>query len=126
MLAWVPLIVAGSYIQTKIKLGASQSHESNLKDANSLLSDAILNNLTVASFGYEYLIVDKYKELLTGPMNDATKKAHIGGFVFGFSQFTTFAVNSLLFYVGALFVYYLKISVELNIKKENIKYDFFL
>ena len=76
------------------------------------MSDAILNNLTVASFGYEYLIVDKYKELLTGPMNDATKRAHIGGFAFGFSQFITFAVNSLLFYVGALFVYYLNIDSQ--------------
>ena len=45
-------------------------------------------------------------------MNDATKRAHIGGFVFGFSQFTTFAVNSLLFYVGALFVYYIGIESE--------------
>ena len=93
-------------------MGASLSHESNLKDANSLVSDAVLNNLTVASFGYEYLIVDKYKELLSVPMNDATKRAHITGFAFGFSQFITFAVNSLLFYVGALFVKNLNISSE--------------
>ena len=103
-LGWIPLIVVASFIQTKVKIGASESHESNLKDANSLVSDVVLNNLTVASFGYEYLIVDKYKELLTVPMNDATKKAHIGGLAYGFSQFAMFAVYSFLFYIAAIFV----------------------
>ena len=93
-----------SFIQTKVKIGASETHESNLKDANSLVSDAILNNLTVASFGYEYLLVDKYKIFLTSPMNDAVKKAHIGGIAYGFSQFAMFAVYSFLFYIAAIFV----------------------
>jgi len=114
MLGVAPIITISSFIQTKIKQGATVAGELNLKESNSLVSDCILNNITVASFGHEYLIVDKYKELLEIPMQDSIKKSHLQGITFGFSQFAMFAVYSLLFYVAAKFI------EKYDVKAENM------
>ena len=55
------------------------------KEANLLSGDSIMNYRTVASFGNENQIIKDYDRLLQGPVNIATKKCHIIGFVFGFS-----------------------------------------
>ena len=57
------------------------------KDANLLAGDAILNYRTVASLAEEDLILQKYSEMLEGPMQIAARKAHLMGFIYGFSQF---------------------------------------
>jgi hypothetical protein len=41
--------------------------------------------------------------MLDGPVVVATKKCHLIGFVFGFSQFVQYAVFAVLYYFGAVF-----------------------
>ena len=103
-LGLTPFLVLSSTIKTKIILGVSENNDDKLKQANSLVSDAILNNLTVASFGHEYLLVEKFKENMKNYLKDSTKRAHVGGVLFGFSIFITFAGYSLLFWSGAKFI----------------------
>ncbi len=50
-----------------------------------MAGDAILNYRTVASFAHEEQILKDYEKLLTGPYPVIVRKAHIMGFVFGFS-----------------------------------------
>ncbi len=62
------------------------------------MSDSVTNFQTVASFGYENLIVDKYTRNLSIPFKSGLKKAHISGFVYGFSQFVQYATYGTLFW----------------------------
>lgn len=50
-----------------------------------MAGDVINNHRTVASFGYDDVVVNQYDKLLDIPMKSVSKKAHIIGFVFGFS-----------------------------------------
>ena len=99
-----PFLFLSNFIEIKVKSGTVSENEQKLKEANSLVSDAILNNLTVASFGHEYLLVEKYKEKMASNLKDSIKKAHIGGIIFGFSQFITFCLYGFIFWCGAKFI----------------------
>lgn len=107
-----PFLVLSSSIQTSVTAGFEKKKEDQLKEANTLVSDAIINNLTVASFGHEYLLIEKYKQLMTDNLNDSVKKAHIAGVGYGLAQFITFASYGLLFWSGSKFVEKYHISTE--------------
>jgi len=61
-----PLMVFGSYVNAATNKGLSNTKEDNFWDANILVSDSILNYLTVSSFGNEELIVNKFIKYLWG------------------------------------------------------------
>ena len=71
------------------------------KEANIIVSDSVTNYATVASFGREELIVNKFASKLSGPKLAGIKKAHLSGFVYGFSQFVQFAIYTVLFWSAA-------------------------
>ena len=66
-IAVTPLIIIGR-TKGKVKMskivGDENDEEGNYKDANVLISDSITNYLTVASFGYQERIVDKFSKKL--------------------------------------------------------------
>lgn len=65
--------------------GLSGAVSEKEKEANLVIGDAINNLKTVQSFGYEDLIVKKYKSILE-PIYKATICKHIkAGISFGFS-----------------------------------------
>lgn len=63
-LACAPLLVFGSYINNASNKGLQNAQEKNYWNANILVSDSVLNYLTVASFGNEGLIVNKTMKYL--------------------------------------------------------------
>lgn len=65
-LACAPLLVFGSYINNAASKGYQNAQEKNYWNANVLVSDSVLNYLTVASFGNEDLIVKKTMNYLWG------------------------------------------------------------
>jgi len=102
-LGCVPFTVIGGAINTKFQTGYSGNDEDSYKEANLIAGDAILNYRTVASFGYDNLIIGEYDKLIEGPMRTSIKKAQCIGFWFGFSQFVQNAVFALLYFAGAHF-----------------------
>lgn len=102
-LACVPFMILGSIMNVKFQAGMSGDTDSKMKDANLLAGDSILNYRTVASFANEDQIVADFSRMLDGPVSVATKKCHLIGFVFGFSQFVQYAVFAVLYYFGAVF-----------------------
>jgi hypothetical protein len=42
--------------------------------------------------------------MLEGPVQVATKKCHVMGITFGFSQFMQYGVYAIMFYASALFL----------------------
>ena len=95
----------GGSINAKFQAGMSNFDEAAYKDANLLAGDSINNYRTVASFGYDDLLVDEYERYIDFPTKSALGKAHCIGFWFGFSQFVQNAVFALLYWAGAKFVY---------------------
>lgn len=75
-----------------------------LKEANLLVGDSIINFKTVQSFGYEDLIVERYKQFLAPVYKMAIKGNIKMGFAYGFSQFMTFASISAMFWGGGFFM----------------------
>lgn len=75
-----------------------------MKDANVLAGDSIINYRTVASFANEDQILADYDAMLEGPVQVATKKCHVMGITFGFSQFVQYGVYAVMFYASALFL----------------------
>ena len=77
-----------------------------MKEANLLISDAISNYKTVASFGNQHILVDILKEKLEPSVKSGIVKAHIAGVLFGYSSFIQNLVFGVLFFCGAAFVRY--------------------
>jgi ABC-type multidrug transport system fused ATPase/permease subunit len=99
----VPFLAIGGAINTKFQSGYSSNDEDSYKKANLLAGDTILNYKTVASFGYDYLIIKEYDKMVEEPIKESFKKAQIIGFWYGFSQFIQNAVFALLYWSGAKF-----------------------
>lgn len=104
-LGCTPFMMLGGFINAKFQSGMSSSDDDAYKDANLLAGDAINNYRTVASFGHDYLVVNKYHEYIKIPERTQLKKAHCIGFWFGFSQFVQYGVFALLFWSGSEFVF---------------------
>lgn len=79
--------------------------DDSYKQANSLLSDIILNYRTVIAFGPKNvdMILERYSQLLVIPREAGIKKAHISGLFFGYSQGIRFVFIGLVFYIAAVF-----------------------
>ena len=82
-----PLLVFGNAMNAKMQGGAEYVDEASFTEANKIVSDAVINAKTVASFGNEERVVDAYAARLNENRLTAVKKAHVAGLVFGFSQF---------------------------------------
>lgn len=69
-----------------------------------MIGDSINNFKTVQSFGYEHLILKKYKSYID-PIFAMSKAKHFkAGIAFGFSQFIVYLVFAALFYFGGLII----------------------
>lgn len=75
-------------MNAKFQQGMSNESDSAAKEANMLAGDSIINYRTVASFGNEDKLIADFDRLLEGAEKVATKKCHVIGLTFGFSQFT--------------------------------------
>ena len=82
-----PLMVFGSYVNAAANKGLNNAQEKNFWDANILVSDSILNYLTVASFGNDELIVNKFIKYLWGNHIKSYLKSQVIGIAVGFADF---------------------------------------
>lgn len=65
----------------------------------------ITNMRTVASFGQEKLIIEKFRSYLDRPYKMAAGRGTKGGFIIGLAHTMTFVVYAVTFYFG---IYFLK------------------
>ena len=99
-----PMMVLGGLGMAKLQFNQEAVNDS-YKQANSLLSDIILNYRTVIAFGPKNvdMILERYAQLLVVPREAGIKKAHISGLFFGYSQGIRFVFIAMVFYVAAEF-----------------------
>ena len=55
-----PFMIAGGFINSRFSGSQSQAEEDAFNEANLLLGDVINNHRTIASFGYDDLVVNQY------------------------------------------------------------------
>ena len=78
----------------------------NYAESSALLSDIVMNYKTIISFGeknIDYLMA-YYNGLLELPNSAGFKNAHIGGVLFGYSQFIRFIFIGFIFYIASKFI----------------------
>ena len=72
------------------------------EEASQVANDAVGSIRTVASFCAEQKVMDMYQKKCEAPMKNGVRLGFISGAGLGFSNFSIFCVNALVFYVGAL------------------------
>ncbi len=65
--------------------------------------ESVTNIRAVASLGREKKIIEIFDKTLEEPRKRAFRKGNISGALFGFSQFSTFAIYAILFYIASIF-----------------------
>ena len=117
-----PIMTIGFYINQKaesemafdgeinkdnISSANQKKNESNTKAAQVLLSDAIANYKTVASFGNENILIDEYSGLLQNKLKVDTKNGLVFGFSWGLAQAViNFSFGLMYLASGEMFYHY--------------------
>lgn len=73
------------------------------KDSGQLIMETVTNIRTVKSFGHEETLARFLDKKLEKAKSFINPKANKGGFAFGMSNFLTFLMFAVTFYVGAVF-----------------------
>ena len=84
-LGMTPFLLFGNMMNAKFQSGVIVTSEENFKEANKIVSDALVNAKTVASFGHEELIIQNYHSRLEANRERAARQAHVSAIIFGFS-----------------------------------------
>lgn len=114
--AFVPLVLIGTFAQSKIIIGHDNLEKKALQKASKLAIEAITNIRTVASLRKETYFVEQYNKELARPHASSKSRSHLRGIVFGFAQSVPFfAYGGCMFYGGYL-VYYEGIPYKIVFK----------
>ncbi len=103
-LAFIPLIVLSSALEFKLQSGYSEGDNSQAAEAGSILSESVINTKTIYSYNMQSTVKQMYKNILESGTGSQQLKSTITGALYGFSQFVTFGVYALLYWVGANYV----------------------
>jgi ABC-type bacteriocin/lantibiotic exporter with double-glycine peptidase domain len=86
VVAFVPLIAIGGWIQVRILSSFSERNKRSHDKAGQFACEAISNIRTVMSLTRERTVMRKYKRNLRAPYRNSMKKALISAIAFGLSQ----------------------------------------
>jgi ATP-binding cassette subfamily B (MDR/TAP) protein 1 len=103
-LAVTPLSIFCSAAQQKLHKGMSENSDAAYKDSAAIITEAVCNMRTVASFGNQKHLMKIFESRLEGPTQAAKRKGHISGAIFGASNFCVFVVYAVAFYAGIYFM----------------------
>lgn len=99
-----PVMVIGPTIDMQMMKAEDEGNEEDLKEANLLCGDCIVNFKTVQSFGHEDRLVQKYKELLMPVHKKNMTRGFKTGAAFGVSQMSQYIVFAAMFFFGGLII----------------------
>ncbi|XP_017179337.1 ABC transporter B family member 11-like [Malus domestica] len=104
VLALIPLIGFGGYVQAKFMRGFSGDAKMKYEEASQVANDAVGSIRTVASFCAEKKVMELYRRKCEGPRAEGKRQGVISGIGFGVSYFFLFCVYATSFYAGAKLV----------------------
>ncbi|RNA33916.1 Multidrug resistance 1 [Brachionus plicatilis] len=104
ILAFVPFMIVGGVLQTKMLTGFSGKDKEVLQDAGKISIEAISNIRTVAILNKEYHFWNLYSKKLDVPYKAAIRSSNISAFMLGFTSSITFYAMAAAFALGAYLV----------------------
>ncbi|KAL7120610.1 hypothetical protein ACP275_02G132500 [Erythranthe tilingii] len=110
--AMLPLLFLNGYAQMKSTDGFSKDAKLMYEEASQVVSDAVGNIRTVASFCAQERILEIYTNKCDGPATNRSKQGLISGIGFGLSTCFLYLVYAASFYAGARLVLDGKISTS--------------
>jgi ATP-binding cassette subfamily B (MDR/TAP) protein 1 len=99
-----PFLMFASSMEMINAKGLGAGAAKRKEGANQIATESIANIRTVAAFGVEARMVDKFVGVLEAGTGTTVIYAHIGGVLVGIGQFLMFAIYGLIFYAGGRFV----------------------
>ncbi|KAK9129437.1 hypothetical protein Sjap_009924 [Stephania japonica] len=99
-----PILIAGSVAEQLFMRGLGGDYSKSYSRANALAHEAITNIHTVAAFGSEDFISDRFASELNHPNKHAVLRGHISGLGFGISQCLTFCSYALGLWYASLLI----------------------
>eukprot|EP00873_Tetraselmis_striata_P012568 jgi/Tetstr1/432832/TSEL_022182.t2 len=101
IIAAVPLIVISGLIQAKIGQGFTDGTASKeAAGADQVATEAFRNIRVVQAFNLQASVTELWERFSAADASGKSKRAHVTGIGFGFSQFAMFAVYGLAFWYG--------------------------
>nr|QNH67928.1 ATP-binding cassette transporter subfamily B member 1 X2 [Brachionus plicatilis] len=104
ILAFVPFMIVGGVLQTKMLTGFSGKDKEVLQDAGKISIEAISNIRTVAILNKEYYFWNLYSKKLDVPYKAAIRSSNISAFMLGFTSSITFYAMAAAFALGSYLV----------------------
>ncbi len=104
ILGCVPIMALCGIVQTRFQIQYARQSQILYKPSMEILSEAVRNFRTVASFCNEERVGRLYLEALQPALRKGQTAALISGVIYGFGQLLPFAVYAMLFYLAALFL----------------------
>eukprot|EP00826_Nyctotherus_ovalis_P045944 TRINITY_DN5133_c0_g1_i7.p1 TRINITY_DN5133_c0_g1~~TRINITY_DN5133_c0_g1_i7.p1 ORF type:complete len:1278 (-),score=456.32 TRINITY_DN5133_c0_g1_i7:19-3852(-) len=104
VLGCVPLIGLTSFIQAKFHMGFSKITDELYKDSIKILTEAVKNFRTVASFSSQEKVLKLFTDSLEKPLANSQNSAIVAGVLFGLGQLIINLVFAGLFYFAVWFM----------------------
>nr|AEQ19307.1 p-glycoprotein [Brachionus orientalis]AEQ19309.1 p-glycoprotein [Brachionus orientalis] len=101
ILAFVPFMIIGGVLQTKMLTGFSGKDKEVLEEAGKISIEAISNVRTVAIFNKEDHFWNLYSKKLDVPYRASIRSSNISAFMLGFTSSITFYAMAAAFALGA-------------------------
>lgn len=99
----VPLIILSSVFSMKIKVGFLKNNEVIERSLGAILSECVVNTKTIYCFNMQNRAIEMYIDTLKEISPQICTKI-VACVIAGFSQFTMFLVNAIIFYLGAVLI----------------------
>ena len=100
----VPVLIFSEAMHTRFHIGFAKQNEALYKKPMEIISEAVKNFRTVASFSNEQRIVHMYRDALGGPLKSLQLKAMVSGFLYGVCQMIPMLIYAEVFYLAAWFL----------------------
>jgi hypothetical protein len=102
-LFFTPFLIIGQTLQTSMFKGFANTEDPAYKKSLNILSEAVKNFRTVASFSNQKRVPRIFKNTLKISMAKTKKKALALSIGYGISQFITYNMYGITFFLGAVF-----------------------
>ena len=102
--AFLPLMIGAAFLHMKIIMGVDAVEKKALERSSKLAVEAISNIRTVASSRSEESFLLMFISELREPHRMTLSKAHMRGFIFGFSQSIQFVAWAVIMWYGGYLV----------------------
>lgn len=102
--AMFPLMAFSGALQVKMMSGFDADADKKYQNAGAVASEAVDNYETVTATGVQDVFTKKYNAELDIPLRNGEKTALIAGVAFGVSEFLSFALWAVAFWLGSIFL----------------------